>query len=269
MMWQMTIKSERVYNTWQIHLGGLLAFLGSSTSCIAGMKDGLSSMISNEANDSHISIASSLARPVCSTLIRLYRLAPELDSIFSGTHQPRKLDVQKLRVAIKAIHKDSQIALRLFKIPTTISESILACSIINSLRSILLLTSKFLLRSGDHLHGAKSNTWEDSREFGALKITIDHAVSEIADTATQALDADIASYPPKSPDVGPCSSSIKTITGLLHLWPLCTAMTAPGITHQQVLCFRQVLSNLGEVACLPRATALVSLVSKTSTDRFS
>ena len=262
----MAINSEKVFYSWQMHLRGLLALLAYPSSCTSSVDDALLKNISQETNpDLRISNGASFARSVCSLLMRFYRLAPELESIFPGTHQPRKIDVQKLRVAIKAIHKDSQIALQSYKIHTTAFDSVLACSILNSLRSILVLTSRFLLRSGEYLHGVRSNrTWEASTEFAALKNTINNMVSEIANTATQALSPEIASHPPtQSSDARPSDtppSSIKTITGLLHIWPLHTAMTAPGIPNHQVLYFRQALLSIGEVGYLPKATALVSLL---------
>ena len=258
---QMAINSEKVFYSWQMHLRGLLALLACPSSCTSSVDDTLSRNFSEEIDPDSRSNGASFARSVCSLLMRLYRLAPELDSIFSETHQPRKLDVRKLQVAIKAIYKDSLIALQSYKIRTAAFDSVLACSIINSLRAILILTSKFLLRSGEYLHTAKNNdTWEGSRGFELLNNTIDNAVSEIANTATQALGADIASYPPAQPlDVRPFNpSSLKTITGLLHIWPLYAAMTAPGVTNQQVLHFRQILLTIGEVGYLPKATALVS-----------
>ncbi|KAI4213963.1 MAG: hypothetical protein LQ351_003367 [Letrouitia transgressa] len=105
-----------------MHLNGLLALLNSPL-YFREIKENSASTdlfsVSSPLGTATVE-ASSLLNAEAVNLVyglqsRLYKLAPELDSTFHNGTGPRKLDVQKIRVALKGLHKDLCVAHRMLE----------------------------------------------------------------------------------------------------------------------------------------------------------
>ena len=116
---QMTVNVDSNDKVWQIHLSGLLALLkGSGGPPCAHSTTGVTvdtlSIPSAAAQGSDL-LNGETAVLVYALQSRLHQLAPELDGIFRSGRRPRKLDVRKIRTAVRNVHKDLLIAGRVLQ----------------------------------------------------------------------------------------------------------------------------------------------------------
>ncbi|KAL9045514.1 MAG: hypothetical protein Q9214_001454 [Letrouitia sp. 1 TL-2023] len=227
-----------------------------------------SSLLGTATVDAPCSLNAEAVNLVYGLQLRLYELGPELDTAFRSGTSPRKLDVQKIRVAVKSLYKDLCVAYRMLEGEpwrrrldqlSTNHRPLQSHSAVASRAQRCIeidhgfdVSAAFLLESGDYLD-SKSN-WPSTREFRTLNSTIQDAVNGIWISAAGSSDI-IISETPRS--MSTQISSFKTLDGLLLMWPLYAAQRAPGISEPRRLLFEEALYTVGEVGRIPKAVTLV------------
>ena len=113
----MTINVDPNHKSWQSHLNGLLALFCSHDPPSASPLNGLAMKNWNllflsgvNATQECDLIGAEAAIFAYRLQSRLYQLTPEMDTLFHDSTRPRKLDVQKIRVAVKSLYKDLNVA---------------------------------------------------------------------------------------------------------------------------------------------------------------
>ncbi|KAL7914384.1 hypothetical protein GGI35DRAFT_240588 [Trichoderma velutinum] len=273
-LYEMVVNLSPADRTWQTHLCGLLSILRRIPGGLIRFTLIKAIKISESAKDFHkaleLSTVDGLER-ACLLLdivkLQLRKLVTETDSIASISRLTmRKLDMQKLRVSIKYIHKQLclfPIILREAVYSTTgaidlerprssnqrVTESQLFIVLWNDFYTLQIITSTMLLNIGSVLY--PDAVYRCKRESTVLSTVIQEAVSRICSITTYYTGL----HPQVSPD---CFEMpvIKTAHALLLIWPLSCALIAPDVTDQQQNWIQKVLWNIGEQCSIPKALSL-------------
>jgi hypothetical protein len=256
----MTVNTNLEDRTWQAHLDGLLAMLQLQQNYYHEEQE--SSLIkavqllrSSDATKASLeSFSSNDFEKACILLdiakLWLRKLVAQMHDLTSDSRQVRKLDIRKLRVSLKQVHRD--IAL----IPSMLPLEASGVSVLkwNEYRTVLIISESLLLQSGQFIQPIEK--YRKTREFISLSSSIQEAVNGICGSFSSL-------FPTKS---GNCARTgqpvefghMKRLTKTLQvIWPLYSALKAPGITASQQNWIKNALLFVGVEASLPKALSLV------------
>lgn len=255
------VNSSPTENAWRIHLNGLLALMNHYDRTGAFSHSAVSSHLLTGSNSSTFcrdrssETQSGMENPrrlFDQLQLRLYRLAPQLDSTFGNSANPRKLDVQKIRVEVKKIYNDCLLVRQVLPREMFSNPDILTMRIVNTLNMILILSGTFLFECGAYLAPEIIST--ASKECQRLSKSIRDAVNSIYASVSHWFHYDTADQRPFSAVIG---HSIRTLDTLFVMWPLYVASKAHLITPTQRTRIRNILHHVGEAGHVPKAVALV------------
>ncbi|KAL9096086.1 MAG: hypothetical protein Q9165_001608 [Trypethelium subeluteriae] len=287
-LYQMTMSISPEEKGWIMHLDGILALLKQDAqlrslyinedfgtvieNCIvAGNSnwDGLLEASSGGLTQSHLFLSL--------LIFQLRKLTPEMDDIFRTATPPRRLDVLRLHNIIKRIYKDLNLLPSILPAGTKqniavqvspacqdqgfrpspsnkyeIYTDIHVAYVWNIFRTMLIICGSFLLRSGRIIEPHKDPN--DSKK-----------TKDISQAVSDAVDGTCASVPfflldgnlSRLQDSQYMSEySVRTLHGLLLLWPLYTALQVPNIPDTQREWIKGMLNDIGMRARIPKAFAL-------------
>ncbi|KAF2153573.1 hypothetical protein K461DRAFT_142477 [Myriangium duriaei CBS 260.36] len=288
----MTVNTSCEDSTWQAHLNGLMAFMckrsaqfndvGDNISIVkrAIVSAGIRTSVAHHSihADDHASSLGNALSILLVAVIRLRALSSQLDSIFNSGKRPRKLDVQKLRIAIKRLHRDLSVfeaivptnaqPLRLSTMilspdiqkqstfhptaahPTTYVEcfpDVFVATMWNAYRAMLILTGGFLIESGQFLNAL-------SKESISLSQSVQEAANAICAYTTHFATTPYPLYNVhiKTSDAARSDS----INAIMLLWPIYAVAKSKSILEPYQCWARDMLFELGKQAQIPKAMAL-------------
>ncbi|KAL9107858.1 MAG: hypothetical protein Q9227_007276 [Pyrenula ochraceoflavens] len=214
-------------------------------------------------------------------IFKLSQLAPHLDAIFDCSKPPRKLDVQKLRALIKKINKELRLVSRALRAEkTTVSTSspllsmsdtgadsgvipsyhaymLLKCLVVyevnrlNILSAGLILSATFLMESGEYLDNGRD--WQSKLEFRKLNSSVEVEIDKLCAYTASSLGNQFATSAALS---NLRDLPIKSLDGLLFIWPLYVASKTPHVTDWKRSWIKAALRDIGEKGRIPKAVAL-------------
>jgi hypothetical protein len=126
----------------------------------------------------------------------------------------------------------------------------------NEYRTLLIITSSLLLRSGGFLHPDTTSTdYRNTREY----MDLSHSIKIAVDSICSSLYSYFGNYSKISPDARSTAEvgTIEVVCTLIAMWPLYCASKARGISVHQQEWIRNVLWNIGTRARIPKAMSLV------------
>jgi hypothetical protein len=248
--------------SWQVHCDGLLALISQRTH-----EQGVQSFATSNVCSDDVCMLPSLAdfdkawRLLDTAKFQLKEIAPEMDSLLSGTRAPRKLDARKLHIAVKKIFKNLWLVSAVLSPDSSPSRPHLRPSLPPTAakqieyRSLLIIMTDFLLKTGPVLHSSGQN-YRQTKEFTRFFTVLQDSVDDIC-ASVPAYFRPAGTCPREliSPTLAP--DSAHTMEATKWIWPLYCASKAacsPPALRQWI---QEVLWTIGEQSSLPRAMALV------------
>ena len=237
---------------WREHLAGLQSMMNYGQSVSPRVRSGLGN-----------SESCSFARSVDLALRRLQVLSPALDDALDHLSSPRDLDVRKLRIETRKVHR----ALVMAK--SVQDRALHACdsdchTAANSrartltLSSCLLVTTDFLERSAAYLRRRKGGCGEGSVERASLRAMRRASIACVVAECARVLDVNLGR--PNTPTWAASGSAEvrlgrapTLIDGLLVLFPLCLVLGMVETNGSQYCLIREMLALVAEKCCIPRA----------------
>jgi hypothetical protein len=158
---------------------------------------------------------------------------------------PRKLNIHKIRVALKTVYKD------IYLIPSRRRTCISLIDIAeqNESWTLVIVTASLLIHSGAY-HQAKCD-YRDTKDCAKLVKALQEAIDGIC--------ASVSPLFTENTTGSARSSTITTTDALLTIWPLAAASVAYGITDIQRRHIQAIPWRIGEMARIPKALSLVVL----------
>lgn len=274
----MTVNIVRIDDTWQVHFTGLLTILqgimqNAGTTLAARQTSLMRKAVHIWKSQADIWQTLSTFEPsdidktwlvLIVVKLQLRNLLSEMHTNFDTSKRPRKLDIQKLRISARTVHRNlllirpilprqlyGNTSIRYaYETEAAVKNSVFL--IWNEYWATIIITADLLLRTGEYLSSCIAYAQEHERN--KLNDTIREASSGIYNCVVYHW-FDSTTYLPLNGNSS--STSGNMMLGLLFLWPLHCAKEAPGILMHQREGIEQMLWSIGTETRLPKAMMLV------------
>lgn len=263
----MTVSSDWEDDTWQTHLNAYLVMLRQTSGAppdkgkesllvqalqlVNGNAKGQLSLNDPSKTDSE---TARLLIDVCK--LRLCDIAQDLADLFERMPQPRKLDIQKVRLSVKHVYAD---ALSVSGLISSL-DSKLFSSFLIEIAAVQILAASLLIEFGEYLQPAEA--FHGTREYNCLASSVSEASVAIRKLVSDVLPA----MPVVSWTVVDGSTSerlhIPSITSAVSvIWPMLVVRTARNQGQTMQDWAGQTLYRVGQEARIPKALHLVRSVA--------
>ena len=265
----MTVSSDWEDTTWRTHVDAYLVMLRrrswvpTDKSRESSLAQALQFADDNDKRQLSLSDPGKTDSEMAEVLLdvcklRLSNIAQDLARLFERGPQPRKLDIQKLRLSVKHVYSDLLSVTGL-----TPSESKLTESFLIEQASVQILAASLLIELAEYLYPAE--TFHSTREYSGLTSTISLASLTIRESVSDLL--------PATRIVGRAAVVNEHRGDRLHIssiadaasviWPLFIVRAARN--QEQIMrdWAGQSLYRIGQEARVPRALDLVRSLATT------
>ncbi|KAM0692552.1 hypothetical protein Q7P36_007106 [Cladosporium allicinum] len=262
--YEMTVSSDWEDTTWRTHVDAYLVMLrrrpwvptdksreSSLAQALQFADDNDKRQLSLSDPGKPDSEMAELLLDVCK--LRLSNIAQDLARLFERGPQPRKLDIQKLRLSVKRVYSDL-----LFVPGLTSSESKPTESFLIEHAAVQILAASLLIEFAEYLYPAE--TFHSTREYAGLTSTI-----SLASLAIRKFVSDLL---PATRIVGRATVVNGSGGGRLHIpsiadtasviWPLFIVHAARNQEQTMRDWAGQTLYRVGQEARVPRALHLAT-----------
>ncbi|KAF2005324.1 hypothetical protein P154DRAFT_518836 [Amniculicola lignicola CBS 123094] len=267
-LYEMTVNLDSEDRTWQVHLDGFLEMLYRQRWKLQSDVKGPTLIRAMQLMNPENTVATSLANlttdnfdKACLLLdiakLRLRKLTLAMNELVSSGRCPRKLDVQKLRVALKQVERD------IASIPLLLLSH--TPDFINSkqqeYRAVFIIVASLLIATGELLHSI--TIYRNMQDYKRLSRLLRDAVDSIS--------ASIASFgPEKSETLTNTTQPIEFgsttyLDALLGMWLLHCAANTCNITISQQEQLRGGIWRIGVDARIPKALSLAAITGDDAT----
>ena len=265
----MTVSSDWEDTTWRTHVDAYLVMLRrrswvpTDKSRESSLAQALQFADDNDKRQLSLSDPGKTDSEMAEVLLdvcklRLSNIAQDLARLFERGPQPRKLDIQKLRLSVKHVYSDL-----LFVPGLTSSESKLTESFLIEHAAVQILAASLLIEFAGYLYPAE--TFHSTREYSGLTSTISLASLTIRESVSDLL--------PATRIVGRATVVNGSGGGRLHIpsiadtasviWPLFIVHAARNQEQTMRDWAGQTLYRVGQEARVPRALHLVRSLATT------
>jgi hypothetical protein len=260
---QMAVSSDWEDNTWRTHLDAYFAMLRQTSQAAtdnsrdSSLLQALQFVYDNNKRELSLNDPSKTDTETAELLLdvcklRLSNIAQDLAGLFERGPQPRKLDIQKLRLSVKRLYAD---VLSVSKLISP-SESRPSKLLLIEHSAVKILAASLLIEFGEYLHPAEA--LHNTLEYAGLTSSISLASVAIRKSVSDLLSATrIIGRVRLNESRGEKLHMPSIADAVSVMWPLTVVLAARNQEQTMQDWAGQMLYRVGQEARVPKALHLV------------